>query len=176
MGTLINQMPNMRLIPSIFTKLLLISIFYYTLASTETNIFNKKKEANEILKSKSTGIDNKLTQDEWNNELLFNLHLTTYERWNEFTKPWKRYKIGKSLIKCKNKCMKADRDGWGFGGRRYKYDETYELWKSNGHSVEQKPDFPCADCLKHFKVIRPQWKRIIKDLDGWVGKDHVYED
>merc|ERR1712179_480846 len=98
-----------------------------------------------------------------NNELLFNLHLTTYKRWDEMMKPWKRFKIGKALKKCKAKCMKADISGGSkWFGYKYHYDTSYETWKEGGFDVNQKPVFPCDNCLTHFSVIKPGWKRIVR--------------
>merc|ERR1711976_34875 len=130
----------------------------------EDSIFLKNKDASEIL------ITNQLTQDEWNNELLFKLHLTTYERWDEFLKPWKSrgYKIGKNLGRCKKQCMKEDKKG--FWGRSYGYEEVFEPWKDAGFPDDDKPVFPCAYCLDYFKVIQPKWTKINNYMDRWVNK------
>merc|ERR1712154_634342 len=100
---------NMRL-----TVILLISILHINSGLADDSIFLKNKDASEILNKNPL-----LTQEEWNNELLFNLHLTTYKRWDEFLEPWKQrgYKIGKKLMACKKECMKKDKKwrGWRFG-------------------------------------------------------------
>merc|ERR1712035_118976 len=147
---------NMRL-----TVILLISISNTIFANN--SIFLKNKDASEILST------NQLTQEEWNNELLFKLHLTTYKRWDEFLRPWKRYNIGKNLSRCKKKCMKGDKKGWF--GSNYGYEELFEPWKDAGFpDDDDKPVFPCANCLDYMKVIQPRWKKIVEHMDRWVNK------
>ena len=141
----------------IVASILVIASLYQTEASS---VFSKKKDATAVLKS------NELTQEEWNNELLFKLHLTSYSQWDKFLAPWSRYKIGKALKKCKKACMKKDSKGWMRGT---KFQEVHEVWSEDGFDFDSKPDnFPCSECLTHFKVIQPRWKRIVEHLDAWT--------
>merc|ERR1711893_199903 len=92
------------------------------------------------------------------------MRLTTYERWDEFLYPWRRFTIGIQIARCKKTCMKSDKKGfWG-----YKYEESFEPWKSRGYPVDDKPVFPCSKCLVLFKSIRPKWKRIVNPMKKWL--------
>merc|ERR1711976_924368 len=162
MGTSFDQSASMRL------KIIVLALIGQIYSQNEQSVFQKKKEADSVLKAKS---DNKvLTQDEWNNELMFQLHLTHYDRWDEFLKPFVRNRgrlrniLGNPLRKCKKQCMKADKKSW-YGG--YGYEEKYEPWKETGFSKFERPVFPCSNCLTHLQIINPKWKRIVDQITAW---------